>query len=159
VKGVDNSRSVDARDMIETGFAVPGSPLHRWMKTQARGVSDTVGFQYSIHASSSAVAPLSFLAEVSKAPSNTKGITLDADPGPPSGTPNGIPSSATTNDSCALMRVGNSPATGNVTFTWSYQYTRASTSGGPKDSDPQWVLTAFSASNVQFVTESSPIGC
>ena len=144
---------------VERGFAEPGSALHEWMKSQAQGVSDEIGFRYEIESQSLFDSKRSLVEALTVPSTRSKTIELDGDPGPPAGTPNGIPSTATTNDSCAGLGIDGNPATGNATFTWTYQNTRDSNGDGKKDSDPKWVLTGFSVTNIELLSANGAIGC
>ncbi len=144
---------------VERGFAQPGSALHEWMKSRARGVSDDIGFRYEIESQTPLESPGTLIESLTAPSTRSKNMDLNDSPGPPIESPNGIGSAASTSDSCGRLTIDGQPATGNVTFSWSFQNTRDSNGDRKKDFDPKWVLTGFSATKIELLTANGAVTC
>lgn len=156
----DASDSKGTKDLIETGYAAPGSAMHSWaQRAVAKGINSDVGFSYEFHVVGRGKQPASIAEMISSyRPSNKNFVLVDIPP-QPGYLPGGVPSTSSMNDSCTRIDGFGDMYYGSVTVTWSYQYTTDLNNDGTNESDPDWVITGISFSGLEHWTSGQPIPC
>ena len=112
-------QGLNSNSLVETGVAISGTKLHaalvRWMP----GVAIDQSVSYQFVTSSNSEAPRSVIEQLLTVDLSQKNEEINVSAAnAPDYTPNGIPSSMSTNDSCAMLTIGASSAVGDVTLRW-----------------------------------------
>lgn len=127
----------------QSGYAAVGSPLHSWMSRQVSTghVADFVTFEFNYGGDTTWSSGAPVAAILSDTTVRKDDLVPEGDP--PSGGGR-LGSTQQTKSECGYVVVGGSPTPADITYSWSYQYTRDSNGDGKKDSDPAWVLVGAS---------------
>ena len=142
------------------GLAEPGTPIHAWIKLHASNVQDDVpvvyAFSFRNADASSAMAVMNDIHSYK----STQAKNIEFDPPPPPGfTPPTVGSKSETSVCSYPVKFNSDFGYADMEFKWEYRYTKDTDNDGKNDSDPKWVLTSFSASNIALDVMFPPIAC
>jgi hypothetical protein len=143
-----------------SGTAIPGDPMFEWFRSRGLAVSDDIPIRYHMTSKGNEASEL-LAAMTSKDRAGAKNISFDAPPPPGSGPPYPNIGSTSAVKYCGMSISGSAgqTGTGDITINWTFQYTTDSNGDGTNDSDGEWVISSFSAENIEWGTAAGPMEC
>ena len=154
-QSVAESNGVAGHEWFETGYARPGSAVHRWVASLGYPLADDSGFKYEFYSKNAkAGSSESLLARLEKAGSFPKTISFTPDQPSQGGQ---IGETWVNTPPCLIISDGIQQGTATITITWERRYTTDSDNDGENDSNPQWQVASFSATNIEWHTNGAAL--